>query len=218
MIDHVFMFVQAHGPEINALASLGLVETYRRIHTGQGTRNVCYCFDNLFLELLWVDDAIAARSDAIRRTGIYERSLWRTNETCPFGIAWRRSPTGPVFSLPTWQFTPPYLPKGMSIPVATDSDNPRQPMMFESPGGAPPIDWPVERRGSLQHSAGLGAVTEIRVTMPASAPPSHALMAIAQTSAPPLRIESEAGPYRLCLRIASLVDKPDLQLTLPLPS
>jgi hypothetical protein len=94
MIDHVFMLVSADGPEIDHLASMGLVETYRCTHPGQGTRNVCYCFDNVFLELLWVDDNDAARSDAIKRTGLYERSLWRTSGTCPFGIAWRRSLSG----------------------------------------------------------------------------------------------------------------------------
>ena len=65
MIDHILMFVEADGLEIDNLASLGLVQTYRRIHPGQGTQNVCYCFDNLFLELLWVNDCDAARSDAI---------------------------------------------------------------------------------------------------------------------------------------------------------
>ena len=65
MIDHILMFVEADSLEIDNLASLGFMQTYRRIHPGQGTQNVCYCFDNLFLELLWVNDCDAARSDAI---------------------------------------------------------------------------------------------------------------------------------------------------------
>ncbi|MGF7183229.1 hypothetical protein HDF11_004761 [Tunturiibacter psychrotolerans] len=35
MIDHVFMFVKANGPEVDQMASLGLVETSRRTHRGQ---------------------------------------------------------------------------------------------------------------------------------------------------------------------------------------
>lgn len=53
MIDHIFMLVDPGGPEIAQMTELGLLETYRRVHTGQGTRNICYCFDNMFLELLY---------------------------------------------------------------------------------------------------------------------------------------------------------------------
>ena len=214
MIDHVFVLVDADGPEIGYLANIGLVETYRRIHPGQGTQNVCYCFDNLFLELLWVNDSDAARSDAIKRTGLYERSLWRTNGTCPFGIAWRRSPADPASTIPTWAFTPPYLPRGMSIPVAIDSDDPRQPMIFASPGSTFPLEWPIEKRGSLQHTAGLGAVTEITLTMPADALPGNALTTLALSEAPLVRIDGP-GPYRLRLRIAYLANKPDQQIAFP---
>lgn len=221
MIDHIFMLVEEDGPEIDSMASLGLVETYRRTHPGQGTQNVCYCFDNLYLELLWVDDLNAVRSDAIRRTGLYERSLWRTNGTCPFGIAWRRSQAGPATSIPSWVFTPPYLPKDMSIPLAIDSDDPCQPMMFESPRSTSPVEWPMVKRGTLQHSVGLGAVTEIRLAMPADSPPGLALTTIARSASPPVRID-ELGAYRVQIRIASLGNNPDLkpdsQITLPLSS
>jgi hypothetical protein len=46
-IDHLFVFIEPDGPEIEALRRLGLVETYRRAHPGQGTANVCFAFDNL---------------------------------------------------------------------------------------------------------------------------------------------------------------------------
>ncbi len=75
----------------------------------------------------------------------------------------------------------------------------------------------MEKRGLLQYGAGLGAVTEIRLTMPADAPPSHALTTIAQSIAPLVRIDGPGG-YGLHLRIASLVNHPDLQISLPLPS
>ena len=214
MIDHIFMFIEVNGPEIYRLEALGLVETYRRIHPGQGTQNVCYCFDNLFLELLWVDDFDALRSDIVKRTGLYERSLWRTNGTSPFGIAWRGTSQHQGVTVPTWDFKPPYLPHGMSIPVAEDGDDPRQPMMFESPGSVAPAEWPPERRGSLQHGAGLGAVTEIMLEMPSTSPPCDALKAISRKCAPRIQL-AEAGTYGLRLRIKSLSEKPDLLLTLP---
>lgn len=214
MIDHVFVFVEADGPEIAMMKATGLVETYRRDHPGQGTRNVCYCFDNLFLELLWVDDPDAARSAAIKRAGLYERSLWRTNGACPIGIAWRRSSHHPAMTIPTWAFTPPYLPEGMSIAVAKDSDDARQPMMFESPGSTAPAEWPPEKRGALQHGAGLGVIREISLMMPPASPPSDALKAIVAHCAPSIRL-GQASTYGLHVRIASLNQKPDLLLSIP---
>ena len=167
-IDHIFVFVDPEGPQIAALERIGLVETYRRHHPGQGTANVCYGFDNLYLELLWVTDARDVRSPPIRRTGLYERSRWPVDGTCPFGIAWREMPGSAPFDLPTWDFKPPYLPAGMVIPVSVDSDDPRQPLLFRSPGTAAPVDWPADRRGDLQSRAGLGAVETVTLVMPTS--------------------------------------------------
>ena len=213
MIDHVFMFIEPNGPEIDYLRSLGLIETYRRVHHGQGTENICYCFDNMYLELLWVNDRTAVRSEAIARTGLHDRSMWRTNGACPFGIAWRSSLIGEVPH--TWSFAPPYLPAGMSIAVATDGDDPRQPMMFKPPGSAPPIEWPIEKRGSLQHAKGLCDASEIRLVMPADVPPSSALSAIAQSESPTLRLDP-CGPYQLRLTVKSSSKIPDLQIVLPI--
>lgn len=176
-IDHLFLFVPPGGAEISRLAQSGFVETYRRTHPGQGTANVCYCFDNLYLELLWVDDPHAIRSPLIGRTRLFERSQWRDNGACPFGIAWRGGDAVP--GAPTWPYRPPYLPAGVSIPVATDSDDPKQPMMFRSPGTAGPGDWPAKQRGTLQRSGGFGAVTGMQLDLPAKVPVSGALQWLA---------------------------------------
>ncbi len=165
-IDHVFVFVEPGGAELAYLASLGLVETYRRTHAGQGTQNICFCFDNLFIECLWVCDTSAIRSPAVARTRLYERSQWRTAGTCPFGFAWRIFGDDCAFDPPVWAYRPAYLPDGMAIDVSVDGDDPRQPMMFRSPSGAPPSAWAPERRGNLQHAAGLGRVLALRLALP----------------------------------------------------
>lgn len=214
MIDHIFMLIDPEGPEIDRMKKLGLAESYRRTHPGQGTRNVCYCFDNMFLELLWVDEPDAARSPAIKRTGIYERSLWQSREVCPFGIAWRGALSGAEPPVSTWAFAPPYLPDGMTIAVAEDGDDVRQPMMFRSPGSAPPIDWLPERRGELQHSSGLGAVEEIILTMPAWAPPSGTLKAIAANCQPGLTL-TQGNAWHLAMRIEGLEGRSNLVVGIP---
>ena len=54
------MFVQPGAPELTRLTDAGLRESFRRDHPGQGTTNVCCCFDNAYLELLWLHDPAAA--------------------------------------------------------------------------------------------------------------------------------------------------------------
>ena len=213
MIDHVFVLVEENGPELAYCASSGLVETYRRNHPGQGTENACYCFDNLFLELLWVKDSQGIQTAAVGRTKLHERSFWRTNGSCPFGIAWRQDEKDPL-SVPTWQFEPPYLLQGVTIAVATDSDDPRQPMMFKSTGAIAPVEWPPEKRGALQHGSGLGAVTAIQLTMPTDTTPSAALLTIAEWQSGLVSLVAGQS-YRLQLQIASLADGPPLQLAFP---
>lgn len=214
MIDHIFMFIDPEGPEIEQMAKIGLVETYRRVHQGQGTRNVCYCFDNMFLELLWIDDPDAALSPMIKRTRLYDRSVWRRRDVCPFGIAWRASRSGAEPTIATWAFSPPYLPKCMTIAVAEDGDDPRLPMMFRSPGSLPPTEWPPERRGELQHRSSLGAIKEIILTMPAWAPRSDALRTIAAECQPHLKLKP-GNAWRLEMQIEGLNGRSDLRLEFP---
>jgi Glyoxalase-like domain len=213
-IDHVFVLIDSLGPEIGYLRSMGLTETYRRQHTGQGTQNICYCFENMFLELLWIDDVNSVCSESIARAGIYERSQWKTAGTNPFGIAWRDKPNEAAFSPPTWAFKPPYLPASISIDVAAEGDDHRQPMMFKSPGATPPSEWPAEKRGVLQRPAGLGRVTSVQLNAPQAFVPSDTLRAI--TAASILKLgKSSNDSFELALKIERLNCQELLVLQLP---
>ncbi len=211
-LDHIFLFVEPDAPEIARMAGLGFAETYRRVHPGQGTENVCYAFDNLFLELLWIRDADEARSEPIRRTGLYERSRWREDGTCPFGIAWR----GHATDIAVWDYQPPYLPADMSIAVACDGDDARMPMLFRSPGSAAPIDWPEERRGDLQRAAGFGGVSEAALVLPEGMVAGPALGVLQRET--PLSVQTKGAGYRLDLTIErrdggkAVLSLPDLSL------
>ncbi|MBK8213640.1 MAG: VOC family protein [Myxococcales bacterium] len=48
-LDHLFVFVDGPSEAEEALTLLGLDETYRRVHPGQGTANVCCAFDDAYL-------------------------------------------------------------------------------------------------------------------------------------------------------------------------
>jgi hypothetical protein len=161
-LDHAFVFIDPRSTVIADLEAKGLSVSYRRDHIGQGTANACFIFDNAFLELLWLTDEAEVRSPAISRTKLWERSQWQTLGTCPYGLALR----GNVPTIETWPFCPPYLPDGIHIPVANDSDDPRLPMMFTFPGSTAPRDWPAERRAFTPHPGGWNQISGLEITLP----------------------------------------------------
>lgn len=202
---HLFLFVEPDAPEARALNDLGLRESCRRAHPGQGTANICYCFDNAFLELLWVTDREEITSPAIRRTGLAERSDWRANGANPFGIA-VRTETTPPFS--TWPYRPPYVPEGHAIPVALSSDETTQPLIFVSPGNARPDRWTDGRAGERQIRARLSEIIDLELFLGIGVPVSPDLEALVETglvtlgggSSEPKAIltisQSDSGPAR----------------------
>jgi hypothetical protein len=139
VVDHLFIWTDI-GAELagDRLLSLGLKEGSSNRHPGQGTCNRRFFFDNMMLELLWVDDPSEAQSEVIRPTHLWER--WRDRPTrCPFGIC-IRAESAEDQSLPftSWDYHPPYLPKGMQIDVATNSDRLTEPFLFHTPFGGRP--------------------------------------------------------------------------------
>lgn len=165
---HVFVFVSPGAPEAQALRDIGMVESFQRRHPGQGTANSCWCFDNAYLELLWVEDADELASPQIRRTALAERSDWHRTGAAPFGIGLRGT-----MRFPTFDFRAPYLPEGTVIPVALASGDARQPFLFRSPGEGRPDQWTDGSAGERQHAAGLSEI--VGLSMELSAAPSEAL-------------------------------------------
>ncbi|MBX9635746.1 MAG: hypothetical protein K2X44_12255, partial [Magnetospirillum sp.] len=73
---------------------------------------------------------------------------------------------------PCWDYKPPFLPEGMSMPVALASDDPRQPFLFRSPGDARPDAWPEGMAGNRQQAAGLAEITGIDLDLPVGSSPA----------------------------------------------
>lgn len=119
-LDHVFVMTSVGAPESAALARAGLAEGPPNTHPGQGTACRRFVLGNAYIELLWVHDDVAVRSEAIRKTRLWERWAGRGGETCPFGVVLR--PAGEAQSPPFefWDYRPPYLPSPLAIHVARD--------------------------------------------------------------------------------------------------
>jgi hypothetical protein len=131
-IDHVFICTAVGGPEAEQLIAFGLTEGSRNYHAGQGTANRRFFFENAMLELLWVEHPDEARSEQVRRLGLWERWSERTLGACPFGVCYRpaKDPAAPP-PFESWSYRPAYAP--ITIAVSVTSADPRQPLFFYLP-------------------------------------------------------------------------------------
>ncbi|WP_181702491.1 VOC family protein [Chthonobacter albigriseus] len=163
-LDHVFVFVARDdalpgGKVRQVLDGIGLVPSYERRHTGQGTSNVCYCFDNAYLELLFVVDEAELAAPALARNGFTRRSRLRQTGANPFGIALRGEP----FPFESWPYRIDAFPPGLSIPVAVASDDDGVPFVFGSPGTERPDRWTDGRADARQTAGGYTTMTIARI-------------------------------------------------------
>ncbi|MEH2269389.1 MAG: VOC family protein [Nostoc sp.] len=166
-LDHIFVCVEPEAPPADLLTTFGLTEGTRRIHRGQGTANICFFFDNAYLELLWLFDTNEIQSPLVRPTGLWERCRWQETQVCPFGISFRSTASDlREIPFPTWDYHATYRTPRASIPIATNSDNLSEPLILISPATQKPINYPLERRPPLVHKVGFKEITALQVALP----------------------------------------------------
>ncbi len=117
-LDHVFVLCAPGAPEAEALLRRGFAEGPRNAHPGQGTANRRFFFDDVYLELLWVDDAKAARGASARVTQLWERWTLRDGGASPFGLVLRRMDERAALPFAAREYRPAYLPAGSAIALA----------------------------------------------------------------------------------------------------
>jgi hypothetical protein len=181
--DHLFICTDIGAYEADRLLSLGLVEGRSNTHPGQGTANRCFFFHNAMLELLWVYDAEAAKSEPIRPTRLWERWVNRQGGACPFGVCLRSATNGgDSVAFSSWAYRPPYLPEPLSIAVGTNSNVLTEPMLFQTPFGKRPDRYSTEKAQPLDHHLGLREITRVELVTPTADRPSPELQAAIRQS------------------------------------
>lgn len=179
-LDHIFILASPGAPEAEQLRALGLSEGSRNVHPGQGTANRRFYFENVMLELIWVEDATEAQSDLAAPTGLWERMRWRESGASPFGVCLRDSEGGaPELPFATQEYRPPYVPPGSAIAIAAGVP-PEEPLLFATPFGRRPDDAVAGQREPLHHAAGMRELTAIHLTLAASPTVSSALQGVAE--------------------------------------
>ena len=183
-VDHVFVSASVGAPESQRLIDLGLLEGSPNRHPGQGTANRRFFFANAMLELIWVEDAVEARSEAepARRLHLWERWAGRAGAACPFGVCLR--PTAgesSVAPFPSWEYRPAYSPVG--LPVADNSTVDAEPLVFYIPMHRRIDTAAADQRQPHEHPLPLRELTSVRIFAPGAAAPSATMLATLRTGA-----------------------------------
>jgi hypothetical protein len=151
------------------LADAGLVCGANPVHVGQGTANAVYCFDNAYLELLWMHDERELDLTLVAPLRLSERVQWRSTGACPFGVALRPGGDDESEQIVTWSYAAPYLPAGASIPMVSAKGAGNEPLVFVMPWGGAPSTYPAERAVPLEQKGRRRVLRHVKVELPEDA-------------------------------------------------
>ncbi len=152
-LDHVLICAPVGAIAADRLVAAGFVEGAPNRHPGQGTANRRFFFDNAFLEFIWVEDERETQSDLVAPTRLWQRWNWRETGVSPFGICLRLD-DGESVPFDTFDYSPPYVPEGASIPIAAETTD-AEPMVFVNQLSVRPAELPDAASQPLDHPNGV---------------------------------------------------------------
>jgi hypothetical protein len=132
-VDHIFIFSDNEGKEAQELIDFGFTEGSSRVHTGQGTVNRKFYFENFFLEILWVINESEIKSDLVSPTKLWERSNFSKNGSSPFGLCLVNTEDTDILFENNLKYQPDYFPKGLEIEILTNENTTDLPWTFRLP-------------------------------------------------------------------------------------
>ena len=167
-LDHIFVCVPNERELDNFLANSSLNLSARRVHRGQGTANRCAFFDNAYLEFLLRNNDEDLQSESLQSVSLWERMQWRNTGASPFGIAFRFVSNQHDFPVETRPYYAPFLPNGVSIPIATPLNSIQEPLIFFSLVTQKPIEKFALNPSYLEHLGSRHLLTKIEIKLPYS--------------------------------------------------
>lgn len=132
-IDHIFIFTDNDGKVAGELVEFGLTEGSHRIHTGQGTTNRKFYFDNFYLEILWVYNETEIKSEKTKPSGLYQRADFKSNNFSPFGLCIVNTDDTEQLFENAFKYQPEYFPQGQTIDILKNEHQPHLPWTFRLP-------------------------------------------------------------------------------------
>lgn len=169
-LDHVFLWVTKGAPEAAAFENAGLqLQDRTNQHTGQGTASKVFIFENVYLELIWIDDEQAAAKNAAR-SGIDMpgRARWKETGASPFGVGLHRLDNPDAIPFPVTHYWAEWMQPNTIIEFAQTVTNNNEPMFFVLPDYLS-TDTPAmqtrlsEALKTNHHRLGVSRLTQLRI-------------------------------------------------------
>ena len=165
-LDHIFVCAPRGSEDSALLEKAGFVCGMNRLHSGQGTANANFYFDNAYLELLWLRDKAEVRSPVVAPMSLWERLRWPETGACPFGVAFRTRIQSEAGRFSTWGYAAPFLPSGAAIQIVTPRNSDAEPLVFLSRASMPPLDYPPDQRVPLRQKEKNRRLKNVRIHTP----------------------------------------------------
>jgi hypothetical protein len=193
-LDHVYMVVQPGGVQaIAALRSAGFTIGTAQKHEGEGTTSVAAMFENAYVELMWLDSAVAITPEHAAAAEQFRRmSEWRVSKRSPFGLGLRRLPGDTAhFAFPITREPAPWIDAEAAYEILNQPGDSLAVDVFVVPKAAAVPNW-IERLRKrapqrLNHPGGGREITAVRVYGAIQQQPSTLKLVR------PGRIETETG-------------------------
>ena len=167
-VDHIFVVVQPGGiAEAAALREAGFTVSDRPTrHDGQGTASVSALFQNMYLELLWVDSTVSLSPDNSADAEHFRKAAdWRSSGASPFGVGLRKSADSVTLGVPGKSYSAPWMKPGTAIELLRQ--NPYELDLFVVPGHMSLPQWigvmAEKHPALLLHANGVGEVSAVTV-------------------------------------------------------
>lgn len=170
-LDHFFVWVTKGAPEAEALQQAGLqLQPDTHPHTGQGTASKIFIFENVYLELIWIEDEQAATKNAAR-SGIdmLRRSRWKQTGASPFGVGLhRKSGESGELPFPVRPYWAEWMKPDTTIEFAQNVSNATEPMYFVLPPyisvGSPEVQARLkETVKTSPHQLAVSRLTDLKI-------------------------------------------------------
>lgn len=131
-LDHFFILTDKPKETGDLLVSMGLNESFRRDHKGQGTSNRRFEFSNGMLEILYVRDREEAVNGPAKGLRFPDRA--ERKEASPFGVILTRK-NGSNLNMPFsgWEYQPDYFEPPNAFHIGDNSEILEEPLCIYVP-------------------------------------------------------------------------------------